>query len=199
MRRSVPLLLLLGLSPCIVGAQPGIHSFAADFSASGLVPVSWASDSPTLSHLGFDANIGLEYDSPISVLLRLEAGYIGISASRIAPTGELYRAWEGARFALLTGYLSDPVEVGKLGRLAVSLLGGGALTAADYTDTALAYAYPSIVLEPRLALVLKGAGASAPVQGPWLAVPVELMFRAGTYTLSPGLSLGWSYRLGAIR
>ena len=83
--------------------------------------------------------------------------------------------------------------------MTISLLAGGALTAADYTDTALAYAYPSLVLEPRLALFFVSAGASAPIQGPWLALPVELMFRAGTYTLSPGLSLGWSYRLGVAR
>jgi len=193
------LLLLFGLSSGFAGAQGRVNSFDADFSASGLLPVSWATDSPTLSHLGFDAIVGLEYDSSISIPLRLEAGYIRISASRIAPTGELYRAWEGARFALLSGYLFAPIPVGKLAQLTASLLAGGGLTAADFTDTALAYAYPSLILEPRLALFIMGAGASTPVQGPWLALPIELMFRAGTYTLSPGLSLGWSYRLGAAR
>ena len=83
--------------------------------------------------------------------------------------------------------------------MAISLFAGGVLTAADYTDTALAYAYPSLVLEPRLALSFAGSDPSEAVQGPWLAIPVELMFRAGTYTLSPGLSLGWSYRLGTTR
>jgi hypothetical protein len=174
-------------------AEAGVSPLSIDASASGLIPVTWASDSPTLSHLGFDALFGIEYDSPISIPLRLEVGYISVGPSLIAPTGELYRAWEGGRFALLSGYSFAPFSVGKLGMLDVSLLAGAALTAADYTGTPLAYAYPSLVLEPRLALKLRTLRARAPVQGPWLALPFELMFRAGNHTLSSGLSLGWSY------
>ena len=125
MGRRLAFLLLLGIPSGFAGAQSGMHSFDADFSASGLVPISWATDSPTLSHLGFDALVGLEYDSPISIPLRLEAGYIRISASRIAPTGELYRAWEGARFALLSGYLFAPIPSGSSRGSTASLLGGG--------------------------------------------------------------------------
>ena len=65
--------------------------FGVDFSASGLVPITWAQDSPTLSALGFDARLGIEYDSSISLPVRLEIGYIGVGHSGIAPTGELYR------------------------------------------------------------------------------------------------------------
>ncbi len=173
--------------------------FSTDFSASGLVPVTWASDSPTLSHLGLDILFGFEYDSPFSVPLRLEAGYINVAHSRISPSGELYRGWEGGRFALLTGYTFAPFPVGKLGDFNFSLLAGGALTAADYTGTALAYAYTSLILEPRLVLTLRGLRSRKMEQGPWLAIPVELMFRAGNHTLSPGLSLGWRYRMTAQR
>ena len=173
--------------------------FSTDFSASGLVPVTWASDSPTLSHLGLDILFGFEYASPISVPLRLEAGYINVTHSGISPSGELYRGWEGGRFALLTGYTFAPFPVGKLGDFNFSLLAGGALTAADYTGTALAYAYTSLILEPRLVLTLRGLRSRKMEQGPWLAIPVELMFRAGNHTLSPGLSLGWRYRMTAQR
>jgi hypothetical protein len=150
-------------------------------------------------HFGFDALLGLEYDSPISVPLRLEAGYISVGHSRIAPTGELYRAWEGLRLGLLSGYSFPPSEAGKLGTLGFSLLAGGAVTAADYTGSALAYAYPSLLLQPRLTLTLRPVRAQDAAHGPWLALPFELMFRAGNHTLSSGLSLGWRYRLTAAR
>ena len=185
--------ILLAILSIATRFEAGASPISIDVSASGLVPVTWASDSPTLSHLGFDALLGFEYVSPISIPLRLEVGYIGVGASRIAPTGELYRAWEGGRFALLSGYTFPPFPVGTLGKLDFSLLAGGALTAADYTGTPLAYAYPSLVLEPRLALTLRSAHIRGIVHGPWLALPVELMYRAGNHTLSSGLSLGWSY------
>jgi hypothetical protein len=199
MRRS--LLTAIFLSVILAGAraQDATNEFDADISASGLVPVSWAADSPTLAHLGFDALFGFEYDSPISLQFRVEGGYLRASASYVSSDGELYRGWEGLRIAFMGGYAFGPVPLRKLGRLDLSLLCGGALTAADYLDTALAYAYPSLILEPRLFLRIPGHGGSASVQGPWIAIPCELMFRAGTYSLAPGLSLGWRYRLGAIR
>jgi hypothetical protein len=169
--------------------------FGVDFSASGLVPITWAQDSPTLSALGVDVLLGIEYDSSVSLPVRLEIGYIGVGHSRIAPTGELYRGWDGARFALLAGYNFAPIPLKDIGRLDISLMGGGALTAAAYASTPLAYAYPSAILEPRIILELGENAAS----GPWLSLPTELMFRAGDYTIAPGLSLGWLYRFGGAR
>jgi len=197
MGREASLVILLALSAFRAGAQSGIHELYVDIAATGLLPVTWATDSPTLAHLGFDALLGLEYDLPISVPIRFEAGYLRASASRISPSGELYRGWEGLRLALLSGYNFEPSQLGALGNLYISILGGGAITAADYTDTALAYAYPSIILEPRLYLSLRSAQYRMMVQGPSLAAPIELMFRAGTRTLAPALSFGWRYRLGA--
>jgi hypothetical protein len=195
-RACVVALILFTLS--FAGAQASIHEFYVDALVGGALPVSWASESPTLSHLGFDALAAFEYDAPFGVPLRIELGYLGVSASRISSSGELYRAWQGGRVALLSGYIIDQFSLGQLGQARISLLAGGALTAADYTDTALAFAYPSIVLEPRIALILRGARAKGIVTGPSLSLPIELMFRAGTYSLAPGLSLGWRYRLGAI-
>jgi hypothetical protein len=192
------LIIMLTLAPIASGAQSGIHEFYTDISASGLVPVTWASDSPALAHLGFDSKLGLEYDSPISLPLRLEAGYLGASASRISSSGELYRAWESLRFALLAGYNFAPIPFGAIGAIELSLLAGAAISASDYTSTALAYAYPSLVFEPRLALRLRSSQYRGIVQGPWLALPAELMFRSGARSLAPGLSLGWRYRLGAL-
>ena len=199
MRRSFLLAILLTGILASARAQNATNEFDADISASGLVPVSWAEDGPTLAHLGFDALFGLEYDSPISLQFRVECGYLRAAASYISSDGELYRGWEGFRIAFLGGYAFGSIPLGKLGRLDASILVGGGLTAADYLDTALAYAYPSLILEPRLFLRIPGARGSASVQGPWMAIPCELMFRAGTYSLAPGLSLGWRYRLGAIR
>jgi hypothetical protein len=171
--------------------EKGSSPFSVDFSASGLMPITWAQDSPTLPHFGLDAKLGLEFAATISLPIRLELGYIRVWHSRIAPTGELYRAWDGARFALLGGYSFASAKLGKLARLDLSILGGGALTAAEYTYTPLVYAYPSLVLEPRIVLRI---GADA-LDGPWLALPIELMFRAGNHTLSPGLSLGWRHQI----
>jgi hypothetical protein len=167
----------------------GESQYSVDISASGLVPYTWAEGSPTLPHYGFEATLGLEYDTPISIPIRLEIGYIRVGHSQIAPTGELYRAWDGARFALLGGYSFAPIELRKLGKLEIGILGGGALTAAEYSYTPLAYAYPSLILEPRLALELGICGK------PWLALPAELMFRAGNHTIAPGLSIGWLFPL----
>lgn len=182
-----------------VEAQGRIHEFDTDLSASALIPVSWAADSPTLRHTGLDALLGLEYDSPIALQFRLEAGYLWASPSTISPNGELYRGWEGLRIAFLAGYAFAPYRLGMIGLVEPSLLAGGALTSADYLGTALAYAYPSLVLEPRAFLRLRTPKGSDILQGPWLALPVELMFRGGGYTLAPGLSLGWRYRLEAAR
>jgi hypothetical protein len=190
-------LALLCLATILAGAETpnsGIKNrhplFSVDISASGLMPYTWAEGSPTLPHYGIEASLGLECATPISVPLRLEVGYIRVGHSRIAPTGELYRAWDGARFALLGGYTFAPIDIRKLGKLEISALGGGALTAAEYTYTPLAYAYPSIILEARAALELGLSGK------PWLALPVELMFRAGNHSIAPGLSLGWLYPFG---
>lgn len=174
-------------------SQRAATPFSVDFTAEGIDAATWAQDSPTLTQLGLSLAGGLEYTTPISVPIRLEVGYIGVSTSSIASDGELYRAWDGARFALLMGYTFAPLSLEGLGKLKMSLLAGGALTAAEYTHTALAYAYPSIVLEPRALLALNGIfGADS---GPYLTLPVELMFRAGNHTLAPGLGLGFRYRI----
>jgi hypothetical protein len=200
MRFRPILLALLGFAAAIAGAETpssggttGYSRLSVDISASGLMPYTWAEDSPTLPHYGLEANLGLEFLTPISAPIRLEVGYIRVGHSRIAPTGELYRAWDGARFALLAGYTFAPLELGRLGKLEISALGGGALTAAEYTYTPLAYAYPSVIFEPRAALELGLSGK------PWLALPLEFMFRAGNHTFSPGLSLGWLYKMGSSR
>jgi hypothetical protein len=125
----------------------------------------------------------------------LELGFIGVGPSRIASDGELYRGWNGSRFALLSGYDFIPISLGALGDLAIGILAGGALSAAVYANTPLAYAYPSLLFVPRAELRIKGDRDSAP----WLAIPAELMFRAGTHTIAPGLSVGWLYRFGGKR
>jgi hypothetical protein len=194
----LPLLFgLLILSSALAAAPTArLREFNIDVSASGLLPVTWASDSPTLSHAGYDAKLGLEYDPPPALALRLEIGYLRASASRVSSSGELYRSWEGLRFALLCGYDFASFPIGKLGELAIGGLAGGAVTAGDYKGTGLAFAYPSIVLEPRITLNLRGLQSKSSAQGPWMALPLELMFRAGTHTIAPGVSLGWRYRLG---
>lgn len=166
---------------------------SVDVSVTGLDPITWAEDSPTLTHLGIDITAGLEYATPINVPIRLEAGYTGITHSSIASDGELYRAWDGARFALLSGYTFRPIELGGMGTLKLSVLAGGAVTAAEYTSTALGYAYPSIILEPRAVLALGGIYGGD--SGPYIILPVELMFRAGNHTLAPGVGIGFRYRI----
>lgn len=199
MGRKASIVVLLSLASAAAQAQTGIHELNVDVAASGLLPFTWASDSPSLVHAGYEAKLGLEYDSPISVPFRFEAGYLSATASRISSSGELYRGWDGLRLALLGGYTFDPIRVSGIGELSVSLLGGAAMTAAAYAGTSLAFAYPSIVLEPRLALNFLAGRSRNIVHGPLLSLPIELMYRAGTHTLAPGLNLGWRYRLGASK
>jgi hypothetical protein len=167
-----------------------------DFSAAALAPLTWGRDSPLLSHWGVDVLAGIEIATPFSVPIRIEAGYIAVERSRYSNSGELYRAWDGARFALLSGYSFAPLRIGAAGRLDLSILSGGALTAAEYSETALAYAYPSVIIEPR---AVYGLGNGLGDTGPYIAVPIELMFRGGYYSLSLGVGLGWRYRIMAAR
>jgi hypothetical protein len=170
-----------------------VTPLSVDFTASGFDAVTWAEDSPTLTQLGLDLIAGLEYTTPISVPIRLEVGYIGFASSSISSDGELYRAWQGARFAFLMGYSFAPLSIEGLGKVKLALLAGGAVTAAEYTDTALAYAYPSIVFEPRALLALDSIFGWD--TGPYITLPTELMFRAGNYSLAPGVGLGFRYRI----
>jgi hypothetical protein len=200
--RSISLALLLSAASLCAGAQASLPSVSSrktatplsvDASAYGLMPYSMATDSPVLGHWGYGVDAGIEYETVISVPFRLELSYFDISRSSVASTGELYKAWDGLKIALLSGYSFPPIALGDSMALVFSLLGGGAITAAEYSDTANAYAYPSIIMEAR-ALLAFGA---MPLQdsGPWIAIPAEFMFRAGNYTLSPGLSLGWRYKI----
>jgi hypothetical protein len=202
MRRAA-LLTCFFLAASIGFAQERVSEFRTDISGGFLIPVTWASEGPTLAHRGFDLLLGLEYDSRYSIPFRFEVGYINASPSYISSSGELYRGWEGTRFSLLTGYSFKSLEARGLGSLTFSLLAGGALTAAVYAQTALTYAYPSIILEPRLDLRMhkpqKGKASPPPSNGPWLALPLELMYRSGVHSLAPGLSLGWSYVLAAAK
>jgi hypothetical protein len=199
MARSVTAVVLLALASASIFAQnSSAKGLSADLAATGLVPISSARETPTLSHLGFDTLLGLEYVLPQSVALRVEVGYLLASASRISPSGELYRGWSGIRIAFLGGYSIDSLAQYPFGSLGVDLLAGAAATAANYTGTALAFAYPSALVEARAFLTLRDPSKRGIVQGPWAALPLELMFRAASFSLAPGLSLGWRYRLGAI-
>jgi hypothetical protein len=199
-RRSIFALFLVSaacLGAQVQGAAPRNSELElyADLGLSGLMPYTWAEDGPTLSHLGMEATFGLEYRIIGRFPIRLEAGYIGVKPSVIANTGELYRGWSGGRFALLAGYefSSIPIAICRGYRLAPAILAGGALTAAVYSNTYLAYAYPSLIVEPRLGCEFFGGS------GLVLSLPLEYMYRAGCYSLSPGLGLAWYYRLGGRR
>lgn len=163
-----------------------------DVSIVGLDPITWASDSPTLTHLGLEVSSGFEYTTAFRVPFRLELGYIGVTASSIASDGELYRGWAGFRCAFLTGYVFSPIALPFLGSLKVSALAGGAVTAAVYNELPLAYAYPSIIIEPRALIVLKSIVGQD--SGPFFALPIELQFRSGIHTLVPGISIGFRYQ-----
>jgi hypothetical protein len=170
--------------------------FRLDLSASLSAPQSWHDSEPTRQHTGYDLRVGLEYRSPISIPILLEYGYLKISASTIDRSGSLFRGWDGNRLAILSGYSFEPFPLQGLGSASVDLLAGAAITAAAYTGTALAFAYPSILFEPRMLVKMKTKKIRVVYGGPFVALPIELMFREDSYTLSPSLSLGWSLALG---
>jgi hypothetical protein len=197
MRNRLHIVLALCSVAVLSGAQAlKPTSFSVDFSAAALAPITWGETSPALSHWGFDALAGLEFDTPLSIPLRLEAGYIQVGRSAYSSSGELYRAWDGLRLAVLTGYSFRPLRIISSYEVNISVLAGGALTAAEYSGTALAYAYPSVLLKPRAVLPI---GKSLGDTGPYLELPIELMFRDGYYSLAYGLALGWRYRIMGAR
>jgi hypothetical protein len=197
MRNRLPFALALCLAAFPASAQALKPTpLSVDFSAAYLAPVSWGEESPALAHTGFDALAGFEVDTPFSMPLRIEAGYLMVGRSAYSSAGELYRAWDGLRLAVLTGYSFRPLRIRSSYSVTISVLAGGALTMAEYSETPLAYAYPSALLEPRAAM---GVSKELGDTGPYLALPIELMFRDGDYSLAYGLALGWRYRIMGAR
>lgn len=179
----------------VVFAEPVQQGFRMDISAAGSVPFTWYDDGPTLPHLGIGGALGAEYDLDSWIPGRLELCYFGDGASAISSSGELYRAWHGLRIAAYGGYRFPAFalfhsEGPFFSSLRCSILAGGALTAAGYTSTNLAFAYPSLLAEARLDF------CTASDKSVWLGLPFEYMFRGAFRTVSAGLVVGW--RLGPL-
>ncbi|HOX32208.1 MAG TPA: hypothetical protein PLB91_07750 [Spirochaetales bacterium] len=187
MRRVSAVLLTLALGSSLA-ALPSPGGFRFDLSAYAALPVTWYADGPALRHSGWGASAGAEYELEAWVPGRLELSYFGYAPSAISEGGELYRAWHGLRVAALAGYRFEPFEALWSSRL--GLLAGGALTAAGYTDTNLAFAYPSLLAELRLDLAAERESFL------WIGLPFEYMFRGAFRTASLGLALGW--RMGPV-
>jgi hypothetical protein len=187
MRRlsALSLFLALGLAAT---AAPAPQGFRIDVSAQGSLPLTWYEGGPALPHLGWGAGIGAEYDLARWIPLRFEASGFGASPSSISAGGELYRAWQGLRLAASTGYRLQALP--SLFSARIGFLVGGAVTAARFAGTNLAFAYPSILADLRVDL------SSSSEKGIWLGIPLEYMFRGDYASVSAGLVLGW--RMGPL-
>ena len=187
MRRASAVLLTLALGSSLA-ALPSPGGFRFDLAAFTALPLTWYEDGPSLRHSGWGASAGAEYDLEDWVPGRLELSGFGYGPSAISEGGELYRAWHGLRVAALAGYRFEPIE--SLWSSRLGLLAGASLTAAGYTDTNLAFAYPSLLAELRLDLAAERDSFL------WIGLPFEYMFRGAFRTASLGLALGW--RMGPV-
>lgn len=150
-------------------------------------PVTSAAGNPTLAHFGWGLGGVVELKLRRIIAARLGADLLWVGSSSVSSDGILYRAWNGFRLSLESGYAFP------IGAMTLSVVAGGGLTAADYRKTSLVFAYPSILAQADLDMPI---GRHALIR---IGVPLELMLR-GTYTdLSPGLSaaFAWSFPLGA--
>jgi hypothetical protein len=176
-------------------AAPAPQGFRMDLSASGSLPVTWYEGGPALAHSGGGFAVGAEYDLASWIPGRFELSYFGDGASAISASGELYRAWHGLRIAAYGGYRLPAFDLFHsssplLSLQRVSFLAGGALTAAGYSGTNLAFAYPSLLAEARLDIGMAAENSF------WIGLPFEYMFRGAFSTASAGLVLGW--RMGPL-
>jgi hypothetical protein len=136
----ISLLSLLGLTAIAAPIPIGMR---ADFAVSAVAPLTWYEGGPSLMQLGAGGLAGLEYDLASWVPARFEFSLFGLRPSAISSGGELYRGWQGFRIAAYSGYRFAPIASVADGR--AGLLAGGAITAAGYSDTNLAFAYPSLL------------------------------------------------------
>jgi hypothetical protein len=182
---AIAALLALELAATAAPLQEG---FRIDASAAGSLPMTWYAGGPALSHLGWGAALGAEYELASWVPARCDLTLFGDSESAISAGGELYRGWTGFRIAAFTGYRLPASEA--FGSARMGFLAGAAVTAANYGGTNLAFAYPSILVQAR-ADFLSSADSAL-----WVGIPVEYMFRGGYTTVSAGLLVGW--RMGPL-
>jgi hypothetical protein len=185
MRR--PCVILIACASIAAAAAQG-SGFRLDLSGFVTFPLTWYEGGPTLPHFGGGGGLGLEYDLVSWVPGRIELSGFGVGQSAVSSGGEIYRAWQGFRIAALAGYRFQPWA--SLWSCRLGLFGGGALTAAGYTGTNLAFAYPSALAELRLDF-FSGKNSSF-----WMGLPLEYMFRGAFASASAGLSAGW--RIGPL-
>lgn len=167
------------------GPSPLASSIGLFAGSSVSMPINWTPEDPALTHFGFSAGGGADLRLGRIIAARLESDFFWIGSSSLSPLGIVYRPWEGLRFSLSAGYSFGPGS----GTWRIGVLAGGALTAARYSDTSLIFAYPSILAKAELGLPLGTRGALR------LGLPLELMLRGDSRTLSPGLSAAYAYDL----
>jgi hypothetical protein len=182
MRRLCALIVIIFLGMTAVAA-PSPNAFRLDVSATAFLPLTWSLEGPALPHAGLGGAAALEFDSRSWIPARLELGGFAIWPSAISSGGELYRGWNGFRSALYAGYRFPPVDGLSGGRFSILL--GGALTAAGYRDTNLAFAYPSLAAGLRFDPKTDADSAF------FASLPLELMFRGTDLSFAAGISIGW--------
>jgi len=161
--------------------------------AQGGAVASYEDDRPLLWGSGYAAGASLELVKGEWIPLRFEASFYDNGASTFDSSLFRYRGFYGLRLAALMGY-RDLLD---LGDLEVDVLAGGAISASAYTNTSLASAYYSVLLEPRLLIPL--SLSFFPGLSVDLGLPLEYMFRSSARTIAAGLSLGLSIPLGGSK
>jgi hypothetical protein len=180
---------LLGIASLFLYASSTLFLYAEDSpaavklfaGASASLPITWAAENPALMHRGCGLGGGAELDIGRIIALRLGADYFWFSASTVSPEGVLYRAWEGLRFSLESGYRFT------LSGMTINALAGAALSASYYSGTSLVFAYPSLRVGAELDLQFLKHGAIR------FGLPLEVMFRGAYTSFAAGLSAVYVY------
>jgi hypothetical protein len=182
-RRCLSLILILCVEFLATASRSAAQSPALSmFGGPSLcVPVTSAPGNPVLPHLGWGLGAGVELSVGRIKALRLEADLQFIGSSSVSPEGVLYRAWNGLRLSAEAGY-SFPIGLFTLG-----LTAGGSLTAAEYSGTALVFAYPSILARAELSFQVTREGTLR------FGLPFEVMFRGTYLDLAPSISVAFAY------
>jgi hypothetical protein len=181
--RSLIAILCAGFLASAAVAFPESPSLAFFGGPSLRAPITTAPGNPSLPHLGWGIGSGAELSFGGIRALRFEADMLYIGASAVSPEGILYRAWDGLRLSLETGYAFP------IGPFSLGITAGGSLTAAEYSGTYLIFAYPSILARAELSFRV---AREASVR---LSLPLEIMFRGAYIDVAPALSAAFAYSI----
>jgi hypothetical protein len=150
--------------------------------------LSYETERPFLSAPAAGLGAALSLRSGSWLIARASATAFWVASSGFDNQLFSYRAFDGGRFALETGF-SLPLR-----DLRLEALAGAAISATEYSGTSLVAAFPSILAEARILFPL--GSPLFPNARLELGLPLAYSWRSEAATIEAGLRLGVSVKLG---